>query len=53
MVCTVNDCLNLSDVGLPGSVGLTVRVRYVVSEYNALAADAALCHWVTPPFIGR
>ena len=47
MVSAVNDCLYLSDVGLPSSVGLTVRVRYVVSENNALAANTALSHFYT------
>ena len=41
---TVNDCLYLADVGLPGSVGFTVRVGNGLSENNALSADAALCH---------
>ena len=44
---TVNNCLNLTDVGLPGSVGLTVRVRHVVSEGYALTADTALSHFDT------
>ena len=43
----VNYCLNLTDVGLPGSVGLTVGVRYVVSKNNALTADTALSHFDT------
>ena len=41
-VSSVNYSLNLTDIGLPGSVGLTVGVRYVVSESNALTADTAL-----------
>ena len=40
----VYDSLNFSDVRFPRSVGLTVGVRYVVSERNALTANAALCH---------
>ena len=44
---SVNDSLNLADIGLPGSVGLTVGVRYVVSENNALTADTALSHFDT------
>ena len=41
---SVNNSLHLSDVGLPGSVGLAVRVRNVVTEGHALVAYAALCH---------
>ena len=46
-VSSVNYSLNLTDVGLPGSVGLTVGVRYVVSKNNALTADTALSHFDT------
>ena len=44
---SVNDSLNLTDVGLPCSVSLTVGVRNVVSENNTLAANAALSHFNT------
>ena len=46
-VSSVNNSLNLADVGLPGSVGLAVGVRHVVSEGNALTADTALSHFDT------
>ena len=46
-VRTVNDCLHLADVGLPGSVGLAVRVGNVVTKSHALAANAAICHFDT------
>ena len=46
-VCSVNYSLNLTDVRLPGSVGLTVGVRHIVSESNALTADTALSHFDT------
>ena len=46
-VCSVNYSLNSTDVRLPGSVGLTVGVRHVVSESNALTADTALSHFDT------
>ena len=46
-VGTVNYCLNPTNVGLPGSVGLTVGVRHVVSKGNALTADTALSHFDT------
>ena len=42
--CTVNDRSYLTDIGLPCSVGLTMRVRDRLSEDNALSANAALCH---------
>ena len=42
--CTVNNCLYLANIGLPRSVGLTVRVGNGLSENDALSADAALCH---------
>ena len=43
-VGTVNYCLYLTDIGLPGSVGLAVRVGNVMSKGNALAANATLSH---------
>ena len=43
----VNNCLNLTNVGLPGSVGLAVRVGNVMTEGHALAADTALSHFDT------
>ena len=47
LIATVNYSLNLADVRLPGSVGLTVRVRNVVSESNALTANATFSHFDT------
>ena len=41
---TVNNGLNLSDIGFPSSVALSVRVRNIVTKGNALLAYAALCH---------
>ena len=46
-VSTVYNCLNLTNVRLPGSVGLAVRVRHVVSESNALATNTAFSHFDT------
>ena len=37
--------LYFANIGLPGSVGLTVRVRNVLTENNALATDTTLCHF--------
>ena len=48
VIATVNYSLYLADVRLPGSVGLTVRVRNVVTKGNALTADTAFSHF-TPP----
>jgi len=42
--CTVNNCSDLTDVGLPSSVCVAVRVRNGVTENNALATDTTLCH---------
>ena len=41
---TVNDCLYLTDVGLPRSVGLAMRVRNRLSKDDTLSANATLCH---------
>lgn len=46
---TVDDRLYLSDVGLPGSVGLTVRVGDCETELNGLSTNTALCHDFLPP----
>ena len=48
--CTVNNCSYLTDVGLPSSVCVAVRVGNGVTENNALAADTALCH-NEPPLV--
>ena len=39
--------LNSADVGLPGTIGLAVGVRNVMSESNALTAYTTLCHFDT------
>jgi hypothetical protein len=44
----VDNCLYLTNVGLPGSVGMTVGVRYIFSKYNALSANFTLCHVFIP-----
>jgi len=36
--------LHSSDVRLPSSIGLSVRVRNIMTKGNALLAYAALCH---------
>ena len=40
----VNDCLYLTDIGLPSSVCFTMRVGNCLSKNNALSANATLCH---------
>ena len=44
LCAAVYDRLNATDIGLPGSVGLTVRVRNVMTKHNALATKVTLCH---------
>ena len=41
---TVNDRLDTLDVGLPCTVGSSVRMGDLNTERNALAANIALCH---------
>ena len=40
----VYHCLNTLDVGLPGSVGTSVRVGNLDAEYNTLTAEIAFSH---------
>ena len=47
--CTVNNCFYLTNVRLPSSVCLTVRVRNILSENNAFSTNTALCHDNLPP----
>ena len=49
LVRAVYNCLYSADVGLPGSVALTVGVRNGVTEHNALTTNTALCHGKLPP----
>ena len=49
LVSTVHDCLDLANVGLPGAIGFTVGVRYILTVDNTLSADTAFCHDLTPP----
>ena len=41
---TVDDCLDALDVGLPGTIGTTVRVGNSDTERHTLVAKFALCH---------
>ena len=38
---------DFANIGFPGSVGFTVRVRNVLTENNAFAADTTFCHFDT------
>lgn len=49
LMSAVNDSLYLSDVGLPGSVGLSVRVRNLETENHGLITEITLCHFKLPP----
>lgn len=40
----VDDCSDLAHIGLPCSVGSTMRVRDILSENDALSANITLCH---------
>ena len=52
LVRAVDNCLHLANVGLPGTIGLTVGVGYVLTEDNTLTANTAFCHYLTPPYYG-
>ena len=41
---TLHDRLDALDIGLPSTVGTTVRVRNLDTKRDALAADLAFCH---------
>ena len=43
----VDNRLHPLDVGLPGTVGATVRVRNLNAEGNVLAAEITFCHICT------
>lgn len=49
LVGTVYNSIDLSDVCLPGSSSLSVRVGDIVAEGYALSANTTLCHIYTPP----
>ena len=49
LVRSFNYSLHLADVGLPGSVALTVGVGYGVTKGDTLTANTALCHGNLPP----
>ena len=48
---TVNDRLDTADVGLPATVGPSVRVGHTNAESNTLTAVITLCHCSAPPFV--
>lgn len=44
---TIHHDLDATDVGLPGSVGTSVRMGLTDTENHSLAADFTLCHVCT------
>ena len=46
---TVDNSLDTSYVGLPGTIGTAMRVGHLDSKSNTLAADFTLCHYTVPP----
>lgn len=48
----VDDRLHTTDIGLPGTVRPSVRVRHANAEGHALAAKIAFCHGSAPPSFG-
>ena len=49
----LDDSLHPFNVGLPGSVGTTMRVGHLDTELNAFAAIITFCHLSTPPLFLR
>ena len=41
---TIDQSLHALDVGLPGTIGTTVRMRHLNTKSHALVAKLALCH---------
>lgn len=41
---TVDEDLNALNVGLPGTIGTSVRVAHLYAKSNALIAKFTLCH---------
>ena len=41
---TVNFAFYTSDIGIPDSVGSSMRMAYVITEMNALTTNITLCH---------
>ena len=50
---TVHNRLHTADVGLPGAVRPSVRVRHTDTKGNALAAIITFCHCSAPPSLCR
>ena len=44
---SVNDCLDPTDIGLPGTVGMPHRVGNLAAKRHALAAEFTFCHICT------
>ena len=50
---TIDDCFHALHVGLPSSVGASMRMGHLNTERNALAANIALCQTAAPPIVGK
>ena len=50
---TIDDSLHALDVGLPGTIGTTVRVGNLNTKGHTLIANIALCHFPAPPSFGH
>ena len=48
---TIHDGLDPLNIGLPGSVGTSVRVGNLDTEGHALAAKITLSHFIAPPSV--
>ena len=47
----VNDSLYAANVGLPSTVGTSVRMGNLDTKGYALAANFTLCHFPEPPYL--
>ena len=48
---SVDNCLNPLHIGLPGTVGTSVRVGDLDTKSHALAAKITLSHFIAPPSV--
>ena len=49
----INQRLDPLYIGLPGTVGTTVRMGYLDTEFNFFIAEIAFCHMSAPPLSNR
>ena len=48
---TVNVAFHSFDVGLPHSVGSSMRMADIITKMSAFSTNTAFCHEITPPCI--